>query len=113
MVYKKKERQTTQETTQETKVLEGEIVETLRVKVIGFSEGRNTGYTEGFADGVRYIVTTAENNLAKALQLAERDALAKSDQIPPWWIITLVSAFGVKALPNDMAIKKPGEEESS
>lgn len=75
------------------------------IDVVGFARGRKVGRREGFSDGRRYIVTIAEGYLAESLKLTSRDALATSDQIPAWWIATLVKAWGVDALPEDMAVK--------
>ena len=46
-----------------------------------------------YDDGVRHIVTLAENLLVKELGLPSREALAKSGKIPGWWIATLVTNF--------------------
>ena len=46
-----------------------------------------------YDDGVRHIVTLAENLLVKELGLPDREALAKSGKIPGWWIATLVTNF--------------------
>ena len=77
----------------------------------GFSRDFAQGYERGFKtgvgsrldiksiqriaydDGVRHIVTLAENFLVKELGLPSREALAKSGKIPGWWIATLVTNF--------------------
>jgi len=71
--------------------------------VQGFENGFKAGLIQrpsleserrlAFDEGVRHIVTLAEDFLVKELKLASRDALAKSGKIPPWWIITLVTEF--------------------
>jgi hypothetical protein len=69
----------------------------------GFKEGFNAGLKSnvdlvnasrlGFDDGVRHIVTLAENYLARELGLPSREALAQSDKLPTWWMAALVTGF--------------------
>jgi hypothetical protein len=57
-------------------------------------EARNDGYSSGFNDGVKYIVTLAENLLVKHEKLASREALSKDrTHMPTWWIATLMEAY--------------------
>jgi len=79
--------------------------------VVGYTRGREAGIKEGFADGVRYIVTLAEENLAKELKLRDRHALRETGQLPAWWIITLVKALHIDDLPDDIALKDQREAE--
>jgi len=74
---------------------------------LGFAQGYERGFKTGvgsrldikniqriaYDDGVRHIVTLAENLLVKELGLPDREALAKSGKIPGWWIATLVTNF--------------------
>jgi len=76
------------------------------LEVVGYAQGREAGRKEGFADGIRYIVTLAEDNLAKSLKLADRHALGKSGRLPGWWVVTLVKALGTKDLPDDVALQE-------
>jgi len=46
-----------------------------------------------FDQGVKHIVTLAENYLVKEMKLASRDELAHSGRIPVWWIATLMTEF--------------------
>lgn len=74
------------------------------IDAVGFARGRELGHKEGFADGIRYIVTLAEGYLAESLELASRHALAESGKLPAWWIATLVKAIGITDLPDDIAL---------
>jgi len=74
---------------------------------LGFADGYEKGFVAGvksnpdldntrrigFDDGVRHIVTVAENFLINELGVPGREALAKSGKIPAWWIATLVTVF--------------------
>lgn len=80
--------------------------------VVAYARGREAGHKEGFADGIRYIVTLAEENLAKSLNLAGRHALGESGKAPVWWMVTLVKALGVDDLSDDIALNNQREEES-
>jgi hypothetical protein len=54
----------------------------------------NDGKLSGFRDGVKYIVTLAENFLVEHEKLGSREALAKdSSCLPTWWIATLIRAL--------------------
>ena len=54
----------------------------------------NDGRLSGFRDGVKYIVTLAENFLVEHEKLGSREALAKdSKRLPTWWIATLIEAL--------------------
>ena len=44
-----------------------------------------------FDQGIKHIVTLAEDFLVKELKLTSRDELAVSGKIPSWWIATLVA----------------------
>ena len=79
--------------------------------VVGYTRGREAGIKEGFADGVRYIVTLAEENLAKELKLRDRHALRETGQLPAWWIITLAKALHIDDLPDDIALEDQRKEE--
>ena len=59
-----------------------------------------------FDQGVRHIVTLAENFLVRELKLASRDELAHSQKIPAWWIATLVTDFSES---GDIGIIKKAE----
>jgi hypothetical protein len=70
----------------------------------GFKEGFKAGLESnanlinerriGFDEGVRHIVTLAEDYLVGELGLPNREALAHSGKLPPWWIATLVTSLG-------------------
>jgi len=74
---------------------------------LDFAQGYERGFKAGvdsrpdtkniqriaFDEGVRHIVTLAENFLVKELELPNLEALAKSGKIPAWWIATLVTNF--------------------
>ena len=81
------------------------------LNVVGYTRGREAGIKEGFADGVRYIVTLAEENLAKELKLRDRHALRETGQLPAWWIITLGKALHIDDLPDDIALEDQRKEE--
>lgn len=71
----------------------------------GYTQGFESGFKLGlknhpdlesartlaFDQGVKHIVSLAEDFLVKQLKLASRDALAESGKIPAWWIATLVT----------------------
>jgi len=76
------------------------------LEVLGYARGREAGRKEGFQEGVRYVVTMAEENLAKFLKLSGREALANSGQIPGWWLVSLVTALGIDELPADVILKE-------
>ena len=57
----------------------------------GFDKGKELYYESAFADGVRHIVSLAENFLVKELKLPSRDALVDSGKIPAWWMCALVT----------------------
>ena len=73
----------------------------------GFTQGFESGFKAGlknhpdlellqsqaFAQGVKHIVSLAEDFLVKELNLASRDALIESGKIPAWWIAALVTNF--------------------
>ena len=54
------------------------------------------GKVSGFSDGVKYVVTLAENFLVEHEKLPGREALHRApytEHIPTWWIATLVEAL--------------------
>ena len=63
----------------------------------GLKLGRNAGIAEGhdqgFADGIKHIVALAENKMADAQNLKDRQALADSGQLPSYWMRTLIAAY--------------------
>ena len=83
-----------------------EIVVKTVLEVAGYTRGREAGRQEGFAEGVRYIVTLAEENMAKALEIHGREALVNSGKLPGWWIITLVKALKIDDLPSDLIVRE-------
>ena len=70
---------------------------------VGYERGLKLGLTlsPGLADakriafenGVRHIVTLAENILADEFNLPSREALAQSGKMPAWFITLLVREF--------------------
>ena len=56
-----------------------------------------------FDQGVKHIVTLAENFLVKELKLASRDELTVSGKIPTWWIATLTTELCEK--PQDKTVE--------
>lgn len=54
----------------------------------------------GFAQGIKYIVTLAEEKLAEALKFPSRGALVQSGKLPSWWIATLVIALDYTQAPS-------------
>jgi len=74
-------------------------------KFTTFTQGYERGFKDGvesspdarfaFDNGVRHIVTLAEDFLVKELGLPGRDALVKSGKIPAWWIAVLVTNFEI------------------
>lgn len=80
--------------------------------VAGYARGREAGRKEGFAEGVRYTVTLAEENLMRYLKLSTRDKVV--DKLPGWWVLTLVTALRIDQLPANTIIRsKEHEQESS
>ncbi len=56
-------------------------------------EVKAVAYDEGFAQGVKWIVTVAEEKLAKSLKLTRQDLAQNGDKIPLWWMATLISSL--------------------
>ncbi len=79
------------------------VKELSQVYAQGFKEGFTSGLKSnfdlataqriGFEDGVRHIVTLAEDFLVKERGLPSLQPLAKSNKLPIWWIATLVTNF--------------------
>ena len=71
--------------------------------VLGFENGFKLGLEKqpnsellkrlAFDQGVKHIVTLAEDFLVKELKLASRDELTVSGKIPPWWIAALMANY--------------------
>ena len=54
----------------------------------------NDGKLAGFRDGVKYIVTLAENYMVKHEKLSGREVLSTNCSLmPTWWIAALIEAL--------------------
>lgn len=60
-----------------------------KVDQIGFANGRSVGFLEG----LKHIVTVAEEEMA-TVNNTTRVALVSKGQLPGWWIVTLSKCLG-------------------
>lgn len=71
------------------------------------------GHRSGFRDGIKYIVTTAENFLVEHNKLGSRKALTDNSlNMPTWWIATLIEALYYEPpyAQKPKAMQKPAED---
>ncbi len=54
----------------------------------------NITNNKAFGEGMRFLITMAETNLAKELKLPDRNALANDGRnLPAWWLATLMQCY--------------------
>jgi hypothetical protein len=74
----------------------------------------NDGHLSGFHDGVKYIITLAENFLVEHEKLGSRKALRDGDySMPTWWIATLVEAFFYEPAYTPLMAQKSAKTEQA
>ena len=63
-------------------------------------QSHDDGRLTGFYDGVKYIVTLAENCLMESEKVPSREALVQDKRIPAWWVATLLGALFTPSEPT-------------